>query len=110
MNSGLLSVLFFVFLVYPFWGLPLLVLLAKAAAARGTTSQRLVWATLIASVATPIFTPIAFGTEGFGIFVPLPFLLLETYREHMAFFWPLAALTFAIAFVVNLRSGEAVSS
>ena len=95
-------------LFYPLWGLPCLVLICRKLAGIGTRVQRAVWATFVAAVSPLIFTPVLFGTEGFGLFAPWPIIFWDP--EHSFFWWPLAVAVFLIAFISNVSSGRKIRS
>ena len=59
---------------------------------------------VVAALATALFTPATWGTEGFAIFAPWYVALLVD-PKHTGLLWPLAAFVFAVAALVNLFNG-----
>ena len=97
------SALFLAGLTYPLWGFILLILLCRRLAVRASTTQRSRAALIAATVSTVVFSPVAWGGEGFGFFVPWLTMLFDP--RHTAFLWELPVFVFVAAFLICLRSG-----
>ena len=105
--KSLIGILFLLLLLYPIWGGVCLLWICQKLAGKGTVLQRIVWALLIAVTSTAIFTPVMFGTEGFGFFAPWIIVFFDS--QHSIFWWPLSAFVFVVAFTINMASGEQTS-
>lgn len=100
MLAGLIILLGF---TYGIWGLALLLWVCIKCGVYGPLIGRLLVAAIVASLCTALFTPVSWGTEGFGMFIPWYFGLFD--RAH-TFVDPIAfAVVFALSFIVNLLSG-----
>lgn len=92
---------------YPIWGGICLFFVCRKLGGKGTMFQRVVWGLVVATVSTVIFTPVMFGTEGFGFFAPWMIVLFDP--KHTGFWWPISAFIFIAAFIINMMNGEARS-
>jgi hypothetical protein len=97
------SVLFIAMLLYPLWGLALLILFCKWLRVHGSLFRRLTVSGVVAVLATALFTLVMWGAEGFAVMAPWFVALVD--RQQSGFLWPLAAFVFALALLVNFFSG-----
>ena len=100
-----MSVLVLALFTYPIWGLALLFLFCRKLAPHGLMARRVLLASAVSALATVIFTPVTWGTEGFALLAPWPVAVVEP--EHAAFLWELAAFVFVIAITMSLLSSRA---
>jgi len=98
MNSG---AFIFAALTYPLWGSVLLLgfCLGLTRLFRHGAS-RPAKILVISSLATLLFTPVVYGTEGFASFAHWSALLIDP--RHSTFFWAFVAVTFVASALVTL--------
>ena len=98
-----MSLLLIALFLYPFWGLALLLWLCWWLRLSAPLAKRLLVSIVVACVATLLFAPAMWGTEGFAFMVPWYFAFVD--RQHTSFVWPLAAFVYALSLVANVVSG-----
>lgn len=100
MLAGLVVLLGFTYFI---WGLALLLWVCIKCAVYGPPMGRVLVAAMVAALCAALFTPVAWGTEGFSMFIPWYFGLFDrahTFSDPIAF-----GVVFALSFIVNVVSG-----
>jgi len=90
---------------YPFWGLALLLLFCRWATSMfGPAASRFRKIAVVAPLATALFTPVTYGTEGFATFTHWSMVLIDS--RHTETSTPLVVFTLVLSILFSFTESK----